>query len=84
MHKIIAASLALALVALPTLASAVEVRVDTPRRAVIVAGDNVAVITRPHAKIVIVDGPNDKCTVRTVRVWVDGHYAKRRVTHCVN
>ncbi len=84
MQKVLAASLALALVAAPTFASAAEVRIDTPRRAVIVAGDNVAVITRPHAKIVIVDGPHDKCTVRTVRVWVDGHYAKRRVTHCVN
>lgn len=84
MQKVLAASLALALVAAPTFTSATEVRVDTQRRAVVVAGGTVAVITRPQAKIVIVDGPNDKCTVRTVRVWTDGHYAKRRVTHCVN
>jgi hypothetical protein len=84
MQKILAASLALALVALPTFASATEVRVDTHRRAVIVAGDNVAVIARPHSKVVIVDGPNDKCEMRTVRVWVDGHYVMRRVTHCAN
>lgn len=84
MPKLFVLATALFALCTPGLAVAADVTVQTHRRAVVVTGDAVAVVARPQANVVIVTGPADHCTTRTVRTWVNGHYFKRRVTHCID
>ena len=76
---VLAATLSLAL--LPSVASAASVNVDVHRN-VIVLPDEDVLIPRHTANVIIIDGDERDCAVRTARTWVDGRYVMRRVIRC--